>query len=291
MVVYILVIMVLFAVLYYLYNWLYGASDVQDIVVWSDPTVGLPTGKTTGGSTTGPDVPANQAYTVPYIYSGGEYTVSTWIYVTKWDNTGNKPFLTLSGGGGKYNTLLLFLGKNKNKLGVRVSYTADTSINPCAGLLTLPTSGISGCSGPSEYTSMLGYATSGGGYQDGVMPQADIEDINLQRWVCITVVLMGKTVDVYVDGKLSRSSILPGFFKSDGETVTDTSAPQKITLGDKNSFSGYIGITRAANMAYTPDRVYANYQRGPFSAWSLSSLDPSQYSLTLKRNSSTIFSI
>ena len=49
-------------------------------------------------------------------------------------------------------------------------------------------------------------------------------------------------------------------------------------------------MTRAANMAYTPDRVYANYQAGPFSGWSLASLDPSQYSLTLKRNSTTLFS-
>lgn len=281
MVIYILVIMVLIFCLYYLYNWLYGASDVQDVVIWQDPTVGLSTGKTTvsgaqnapvGGQTFN----ATSGVTVPYIYSGGEYTVSTWIYVTKWDTLSNKPFLTLSGGGSLFNTLVLFLGKNTNKLGVRVSTN---------------TSSLDYGTSSSDYAKMM---SQGPNYTDSDMPKCDIEEINLQRWVNITVVMMGRTVDVYIDGKLSRSSVLTDFFKSDGDSATPASAtaapPQKITLGDSNSFSGYIGMTRAANVAYTPDRVYANYLEGPFQAWSLSSLNPGQYSLTLKRNSSVIFS-
>jgi hypothetical protein len=43
-------------------------------------------------------------------------------------------------------------------------------------------------------------------------------------------------------------------------------------------------------VAYTPDRIYANYQEGPFSGWSLSSLDPTQYSLTIQKNNTNVFS-
>jgi hypothetical protein len=306
---YIVVIALLLVSLYYLYNWLYGPSDIQDVVIWSDTTVGLSTKNkvtsiTASGSATvqtGPTGGTLKTEQVPYIYSGGEYTISTWIYVTKWDNNGNKPFLTLSGGANQYNTVVLFLGKNTNKLGVRVSYSASSSNNACAGLLTVPGSSCITGNTPSEYTNMLNYSSNsslpvGGpgnqGYQDDVMPMADIEEVDLQRWVNITVVMMGKTVDVYVDGKLSRSTVLPGFFKSDGDTITSssTSTGPQIRLGEDKSFSGYLGMTRAANMAYTPDRVYANYQKGPFDGWSLSSLDPSQYSLTVKRNEAVLFS-
>jgi hypothetical protein len=299
---YLVVILVLVMALYYLYTWLYAPSDIQDVVIWSDPSVGLPTLKKNSNTVqTGPSGGTLYTTPVPYIYSGGEYTVSTWIYVTKWDNLGNKPFLTLAGGGNLYNTLVLFLGKNTNKLGVRVSYSVSGSSNACAGLLTIPGSPCITGNVASEYTNMLNYSTNSNlpsnsaetsqGYTDDVMPMADIEEVNLQRWVNITVVLMGRTVDVYVDGKLSRSTVLPGFFKSDGENNTSGATnTQTMRLGEDKSFNGYLGMTRAANVAYTPDRVYANYQQGPFAGWSLSSLDPGQYSLTVKRNSSVVFS-
>lgn len=274
-VIYLLVLMLIVACFYYLYTWLYGASDVQDLVIWGDTTIGLTANN------------RNLYNTVPYIYSGGEYTVSTWIYVTKWNSTTNKPFLTLSGGAttGSFDTLVLFLGKTINKLGVRVSTSTTpigNSLNSNANVAHL---------NAAEYAKLV---ASGTGYTDVDMPMGDIEEINLQRWVNITVVMMGKTLDVYVDGKLSRSSVLGDFFKSDSDTSSpsglNTALVPKITLGSENSFTGYIGLTRAANMAYTPDRVYANYQAGPFLPWSLSSLDPSQYSLTIKRNASVIFS-
>jgi len=267
---YVLVIALIIVCLYYLYKWLYGASDVQDVVIWQDPNQGLPS--VTSG--TGNVFNSASGVSVPQIYSGGEYTVSVWIYVTKWDNTGCKPFLQLSGGGGAYNTITMFLGKSVNKLGVRVS-TDDSSTHFTTG---------NGAS--TEYSKML---SASGDYLDSNMPMCDIEEIDLQRWVNITAVMMGRTVDVYVDGKLSRSSVLGSFFTNDGDTLSGGQNPTMI-LGDPSSFSGYIGMTRAANVAYTPDRVYANYQAGPFAGWSLASLDPSQYSLTLKRNSTTLFS-
>ncbi len=273
--------MLLVTCFYYLYNWLYGASDVQDLIIWGDPTVGLATGN------------SNVYNTVPYIYSGGEYTVSVWIYVTKWNSTSNKPFLTLSGGGNQFHTLVLFLGKTKNKLGVRVSTSSDSlplSFDNNVARLTYSSS-TSATATTNEYSKML---SSSIGYRDEDMPMGDIEEVNLQRWVNITVVMMGKTLDVYIDGKLSRSAVLGDFFKGDNDNNNpsglNSASVQKITLGGPDSFIGYIGLTRAANMAYTPDRVYANYQAGPFLPWSLNSMDPSQYSLTIKRNATTIFS-
>jgi hypothetical protein len=263
MVLYVVVILILVYLLVMLYTWLNGSNGVEDMVIYSSPSDGIPARTS---SATGMVYSEKE---VPQIFPGGEYSISTWIYVTNWGASGsvgkNKPFLTLSGGGGTYYTLIMYLGQRINKLGIRASYETSSSAT-LVKITDLPKIVI----GTPEYSDTDG------------MPMCDIESVDLQRWVNITVVMMGKTIDVYMDGKLSRSSVLPGIFKADGEIPT-------LTLGSPDGFGGLIGMTRAANVAYTPDRIYANYQAGPFSAWSLSSLDPSQYVLTVKKDNSTIF--
>ena len=263
MVIYILVIILLVGCLIYLWQWLNGDSDVQDMVIYSSPSEGLPAKSDTPFVYSGTQV--------PQIYPGGEYSISTWIYVTNWTvNKGfNKPFLVLSGGGGNYMTLVMYLGQFTNKLGVRLSYE---TVNANDGLLMT--------SGSSPVYPQLVAAKYG--YADSDMKKCDIESVDIQRWVNISVVIMGKTVDVYIDGKLSRSSVLDGLFKADGDKPT-------LKLGGPNGFGGLIGKTRAANVAYSPDKIYSYYQEGPFTGFSLASLNPGQYSLDLRRNNSIVF--
>jgi hypothetical protein len=247
--------------LIYLWRWLYGNADMEDIVVYSSANDGLP----------GRDEKAkifNAAGQVPQIYPGGEYSVSTWIYVTSWNiNKGkNKPFLVLSGGGNSYMTLVMYLGQHVNKLGVRASYeTSD------------------GNSGNLMETRDLKAITDGTSqFSDAVLNKCDIESIDIQRWVNITAVLSGRTLDVYIDGKLSRSCLLEGLFKADGDSPT-------LKLGGPAGFGGIIGKTRLANFAYSPDTIYTNYQEGPFTSFSLNSLNPGSYSFDIKRNGVTVF--
>jgi hypothetical protein len=177
---------------------------------------------------------------VPALYGGGEYTISTWVYITNWSGnmSKNKLFLTLSGGGpadGGYQTLAMFLGQATNKLGVRVS-NSQTMLS-------------------SQEMNKL--VNGQGDYTDANLKPCDVDSVDLQRWVCITVCLNGRTVDLYVDGKLSRSCVYPSIFMVDADTPT-------LKLGGPDGFNGYIGKTRAANFAYSPDLVYKTYLDGPF---------------------------
>ena len=262
MAIYLVVILILIGCLYYLWHWLNGGS-VQDMVLYESTEDGLP------ARSQMPTV--FNGLQVPQIYPGGEYSISTWIYVTNWSvNKGfNKPFLVLSGGGNQYATLVMYLGQFTNKLGVRLSYE---TVNVNDGLITT--------SGSSPVYSKLVAAERG--FTDPDLQKSDIESVDLQKWVNITAVMMGKTIDIYVDGKLSRSSVMDGLFKTDGDVPT-------LSLGGPNGFGGIIGKTRAANVAYSPDRVYAYYQEGPFANFSLSSLDLTKYSMQLRRNNSVIF--
>ena len=260
------VAILLMVAIYYTWSWLYGDSDMQDMVIYSSSSDGLPAKDKVSKVFSGTQV--------PQIYGGGEYSISTWIYVTNWGlNKGkNKPFLVLSGGAPHatgYMTLVMYLGQYTNKLGVRVSYeTADSK----SGSLTHGNDYAAIVAGSSPYSD-----------SSTDFKKCDIESVDLQRWVNITTVLTGRNIDIYVDGKLSRSCLLDGLFKVDGDTPT-------LKLGGPDGFGGIIGKTRAANFAYSPDRVYSYYQEGPFSSFSLSSLDPGQYSFDFKRQGSVIFS-
>jgi hypothetical protein len=262
--------------LYYAYSFLFGTSEVEDLVVYQSSSGGLPA-LVNANDTSKANV-FSGASIVPYIYPGGEYSISTWIYVKKWDTATNKPFLVLSNGQVKsdgHMSLVMYLGKATNKLGIRMSY-GDTKLN--WNLLN------------SNGDLVLGnsvYADSSTGPLTASNLAMDVDSIDIQRWVNITTVITGTTVDVYMDGKLTRSSVLPGVFTVDsGEVPT-------ITLGDKNGFNGVIGKTRAANIAYSPDKVYNNYQEGPFSTFNLMSLmyavNPFQYGITIKNNNSIVF--
>jgi len=89
-----------------------------------------------------------------------------------------------------------------------------------------------------------------------VPPICDLTEVSLQRWTMISVVLSGRTIDVYVDGKLSRSCVADSYYKVDPTGV-------KPIITDYGGFDGYTGTTTVANYAMNPDEIYRAYLSGP----------------------------
>jgi len=87
-------------------------------------------------------------------------------------------------------------------------------------------------------------------------PMCDLPEIDMQRWTMITVVLSGRTIDVYLDGKLSRSCIAPSYFKVDPTGVS-------ANITERGGFDGYTGYTAVTNYAMNPDEIYRAYISGP----------------------------
>ena len=272
-------IVILCVCLYYLYKYINGDADKADMVVFSNSSGGLPAQgptasefKVSPASGSGNNAAAATAQ-IPAIYKGGEYSVSIWIYVANWgtNKNKNKTFLTLDGGGGTFNTLQMYMGANTNKMGIRVSTVLDPTSRPNLR--------------PAEQLGIEAAASSP--YRDDDFLQGDLQSVDLQKWVHICVVLSGRRLDVYMDGKLTRSAVLDSMFDVDGN---GTSYIMKV--GGPKGFGGLIGQINAANFAYTPDRVWSLYNNGPIdtSIWTqfLKYFDPGQYSFSLKRNGEDI---
>jgi hypothetical protein len=108
-------------------------------------------------------------------------------------------------------------------------------------------------------TSFVKGSSSGSMFSNTIeSPQCDIESIDLQRWINITISVNGKIVDVYMDGKLVRSCVLPDIVMASNDGV------QKITFGGPDGFGGFFGKVMFADRALTPDRIYSLYQNGPY---------------------------
>ena len=221
--------------LYYLYQFLFGAHTANSF----------------------PLLKANQSATVdaaapiivsskdmPGLFEGGEFTISTWFYVTNWTYrmTMNKAIMLV--GGPNFDTIRIYLGATKPTLKVRF-HTKEA--------------GTGGSQTEALPKAMRNVVFTTAQTDSGILDQSticDLPEIDLQRWVNLTVAVNGKTVDMYLDGKLARSCVLPATFKVD-------SGGYSAILLPFGGFGGQMSTTTMYDAALNPEAVYKNYMLGP----------------------------
>jgi hypothetical protein len=221
-------------VLYYLYKFLIAGSDLEVTLLNTEAPANEP--MTYALPVKNPDV---------RVKPGGEYTISFWMYVTSWDyraGLAKSVLQILDTKATNYSLLTTALYPNENRLMVRVHTEAVGS-------------GI-------DYTLNSNYDNLMSGKQGMAnevieSPMCDIQDIDLQRWINITISVNGRIVDVYYDGKLNRSCVLPDI------PMAPESGIQVVTTGKKGGFGGKISGVQFFAYPLTPDRIYAIYQAGP----------------------------
>jgi hypothetical protein len=205
---------------------------------------------------------------IPTPFEGGDYSISFWMYVNSYNVNRESRKHIISIGGTNFSTVFIALGAFKNNLIVRThsrdssssSYTPSTTRGtPSGGSqgTTTPNSQriADGSLNPSDVTTLLAPMS----LDDSILNHASICDLNavdFQRWVHITVTLSGRTIDVYMDGKLSRSCITGSYFKVDPSGV-------KATLLENGGFDGYLSKVQLTSVALNPSDIYQLYTAGP----------------------------
>lgn len=221
------VILILGAVaLYYLYQFLFTSNGMA--------TTSLITTSVAGNTVMKDLLPISPPY------EGGEYSVSFWMYITAFKDllAKNKHILEIQGT--KKSMMVVGLGSISNKLLVRVNTATGDRPDP------LSKANIENLFKAKVYNSGL----------TENLELCDLPEVELQKWVSVAVVLSGKTCDVYMDGKLTRSCVLPNFYRVDPTGV-------KMKLLDYGGFEGYLGDVSTYNYALNPDQIYRMYMTGP----------------------------
>jgi len=196
------------------------------------------------------DATSQQSFPLPSnvrVKMGGEYTISFWMYISSWDLRAGlaKSVLQIYDGNlGSHALLTTILYPNEPKLMVRVHTESRSQA--------------------MDYTNNSNFENLLSGKENSAMfgptiesPMCDLADIDLQRWICITISVNGRIVDVYYDGKLARSCVLPDI------PVAPPSGAQAVVIGAKGGFSGKISGIQFFGYPLTPDRIYSIYQAGP----------------------------
>jgi len=217
--------------LYYLYKYLFASQKTASYTLIGKTTPANPSQKIVISSDN-----------LPGLYEGGEFTVSTWIYVNNWSYRSgfNKSILNI---GGRNNDIIrIYLGGFKPSLMVRFHTKQGDSTKGEA---------LSNASQKQLFSEL-----QTGSDILSSSSLCDLPEIELQRWVNITVAVNGKTIDVYLDGKLARSCVLPSLFKVDAGGYT-------ANLLDYGGFGGSISTTIMYDTALGPDAIYKNYMAGP----------------------------
>jgi len=258
---------VLMIVLYYIYSFLYSSGGVQssinivpsnilDItkvknggVVRCDAAKVLTTATATGAQ----ESAVAQVVQAKGLSSGGQYTVTMWlsVYSTSPQTSGTAtiPLLDITATGQR---TLLFVGLQPTDGTLVVNQGTGSSRDAYVGKY--------GLSSPSNSVSPS--ATPMSAVHTGTDKCNIVNGIEYQRWVLIGIVANGRTLDVYIDGKLSRSCVYNG-----PNNLGVTTGTADITVGRQTATSGSINgvfsTTDYYNYALTPDIMWGIYQTGP----------------------------
>jgi hypothetical protein len=81
-----------------------------------------------------------------------------------------------------------------------------------------------------------------------------IENVPIQKWVNVIISLYGRTLDVYLDGKLVRTCILPGVPRINNDA--------DIHVTNNGGFSGWTSTFKYWSNASNPQEAYNIYKDG-----------------------------
>lgn len=164
---------------------------------------------------------------LPVGKNTNNYTYSTWIYVNDWNYkfSQEKTIIKREDSGSGSISPMINLGAIQNNLIVSTSvYSKDDDAS----------------STPTTHT-------------------CNIPNIPLQKWVNIITSLNGRTMDIYINGKLTRTCVLPGVVR------VVHSAPIKVT--PNGGFNGWTSSTTYRAFPVNPQQAWNIYSEGFGGNW------------------------
>lgn len=165
--------------------------------------------------------------TLPTNSGSANYTYSIWFYVNEWSYRMNDSKVLLSRGTEAQSPDLMSTGNPR------------ITLAPYENNLEINVDSYAGGPTTSQSTS----------------PPCIIRNFPLQRWVNLIISLNGRTLDVYVDGKLVRTCVLPGVPR------VDHNADIHVTPG--GGFSGWTSNIQYIAHPSNPQEAYNIYKEGP----------------------------
>jgi len=195
------------------------------------------------------------------LNSGSDYGLQFWMYIKDWDYQ---------------------FGKSKPVI-MRTDSTNTMIVNPSVSLHPTDNSidinvSIFGNGSTSAGSSRAAPANSAGA--SGDMFTVTVENVPLQSWFAVSITCFQRNIDVYINGKLVRSAVLPGVARP---------AVGDITIGANDGFSGSVCTVKSKPGPMTPSDAAAFYAAGTPCSSVVQSTSSNDNTGTNTASSATIF--
>ena len=137
--------------------------------------------------------------------------------------------------------------------------------------------------------------SDGGNKPNQKIHECILTNIPLQKWTNVIVTLNNKAIDIYLDGKLVKTCMLPGVQtpKPSQNLIIADKSDQTATsgAGQGTGFSGFIAKFRFYSRTVNPREAYEIYKEGHGSGWLANLLSQYQLKLAFLKNSKEINSV
>jgi hypothetical protein len=183
------------------------------------------------------------AKTLPTNNNTSNYTYSTWIFINDWNyRFGQDKVILQRLDKDKNPSPSITLGAMENTIKVQVNYYATSGAYGRSG-------DVDGCADENDES-----AETYGNENEANVHTCQVENVPLQKWVNILISLYGRTLDVYIDGKLVRTCVLPGVAKPNAEA--------DIQVTPRGGFSGFTTNFQYWPASSNPQEAYDIYKQG-----------------------------
>ena len=92
-----------------------------------------------------------------------------------------------------------------------------------------------------------------------VVHTCNVPNVPLQKWVNLIVSAYGRSMDIYIDGKLVRTCVLPGVSKIDPDS--------NVYVTPNGGFSGYTSTFQFWGESCDPQKAWNIYKKGYGGSW------------------------
>ena len=206
--------------------------------------------------------------------NSSNFTYSMWIYVDDWNynfgkekhvlDRGNSPTVVLGDKPNTLKVLMQYYDKSRTRTEPTATDTTPMSaarLAACAACDAGYTCGdscehcINGI--PSENATAAELARLNSSSSAAAVSNINtclIENVPIQKWVNVIISLYGRTLDVYLDGKLVRTCILPGVPRINNDA--------DIHVTNNGGFSGWTSTFKYWSNASNPQEAYTIYKDG-----------------------------
>lgn len=170
--------------------------------------------------------------------NSNNFAYSIWFYVNDWNYRYGEPKVVF----GRMGSLSTSGGGSIDNV---------NGVDPCPavvlGALENNISVAVGC-----YPGMDTVPTSKNG--KSVVHTCNIANVPIQKWVNLVLSVYGRTLDLYIDGKLVRTCIMPG--------IAMVNTNSNIYVTPKGGFNGWTSKLQYWSNALNPQEVWNNYTKG-----------------------------